>query len=297
MCEVTASYGWITWVRGVMMIRVVVAAVHRWPPSLAGFVHLRACARPIPVHSHAHFQLLVPLHGVMRLRSHDHVCRIASPGGVLVWPEHDHEMLEPRTHLELFSVLLCRDALTASAGSLQYELREPSRGFMVFTDLDVLVRELVLRLVDEHESGRAASGFVDMAYQCLCAALVEQLKRARSATTDRVPEASQTPRYEHVDRAIAILQRELAAPPRLPELARRVGTSARTLTRLFVRSVGMSPMQYAARVRIEAAAQRLATTELSIETVASELGYASRSHFVRTFRKLKGESPGPWRRR
>lgn len=50
-------------------------------------------------------------------------------------------------------------------------------------------------------------------------------------------------------------------------------------------------------VRAEAACQLLEGTTASLDDVASTLGYASVSPFMRAFRRWTGETPGQWRRR
>ena len=50
------------------------------------------------------------------------------------------------------------------------------------------------------------------------------------------------------------------------------------------------------RVRFEAARQLLEMTRLPLDDVASALGYASVSPFMRSFRRWSGTTPGQWRR-
>jgi len=47
--------------------------------------------------------------------------------------------------------------------------------------------------------------------------------------------------------------------------------------------------------RIEQAKNYLANSDLKIEAVATLCGYTSATYFIRTFRKLTGQSPGQWR--
>jgi AraC-like DNA-binding protein len=75
-------------------------------------------------------------------------------------------------------------------------------------------------------------------------------------------------------------------------LAREVGTSARTLSRLFASETQLSFKSWCQRARIAAAIERLSMeANLSVKQLASELGYASVSAFSHAFRQVTGKTP------
>jgi AraC-like DNA-binding protein len=75
-------------------------------------------------------------------------------------------------------------------------------------------------------------------------------------------------------------------------LARQVGTSARTLSRLFSSETQLSFKSWCQRARIAAAIERLSMeANLSVKQLASELGYASVSAFSHAFRQVTGKTP------
>ena len=74
------------------------------------------------------------------------------------------------------------------------------------------------------------------------------------------------------------------------------GLAERTFKRRFRAATGMSPLDYVHTVRIEESKQALETTDVSIETVAQEVGYEDASFFRRLFRREVGVSPGQYRR-
>ena len=76
-----------------------------------------------------------------------------------------------------------------------------------------------------------------------------------------------------------------------------VGTSARTIQRLFERYVGTGPKQVIAYYRLqEAVAQMEADPYCNLAELASELGYTDQAHFGRTFKSLVGTTPAAYRR-
>jgi AraC-like DNA-binding protein len=75
-------------------------------------------------------------------------------------------------------------------------------------------------------------------------------------------------------------------------LARTVGTSARTLSRLFASETQLSFKSWCQRARIAAAIQKLSTeANVSVKQLASDLGYASVPAFSHAFRQVTGKTP------
>jgi AraC-like DNA-binding protein len=75
-------------------------------------------------------------------------------------------------------------------------------------------------------------------------------------------------------------------------LAREVGTSARTLSRLFSSETQLSFKSWCQRARIAAAIERLSMEgTVSVKQLASELGYASVPAFSHAFRQVTGKTP------
>jgi AraC-like DNA-binding protein len=75
-------------------------------------------------------------------------------------------------------------------------------------------------------------------------------------------------------------------------LARQVGTSARTLSRLFAAETELNFKSWRQRARIAAAIERLAMgANVSIKQLAADLGYASVPAFSHAFRQVTGKTP------
>lgn len=65
----------------------------------------------------------------------------------------------------------------------------------------------------------------------------------------------------------------LAEPISIPEAAKAIGVSERTLQRSVQRTVGTSPIRFVQDLRVERASHLLRTTALSLETIARKVGY------------------------
>nr|WP_246100053.1 helix-turn-helix transcriptional regulator [Stackebrandtia endophytica] len=79
-------------------------------------------------------------------------------------------------------------------------------------------------------------------------------------------------------------------PRKLEAHARAVGTSRRTLTRLFVEDTGMSFDRWRTNVRLRAGLTMLAEGR-SVSRVARAVGYTTASAFVAAFRRTVGTTP------
>lgn len=79
-------------------------------------------------------------------------------------------------------------------------------------------------------------------------------------------------------------------PPDLETLARNVGASTRTITRIFRRETGMTYQTWRQSWRLLRAVDLLACGQ-SVTSVAFDLGFASDSAFVAFFRQMTGQTP------
>ncbi|MCO6416593.1 AraC family transcriptional regulator [Siccirubricoccus sp. KC 17139] len=103
-------------------------------------------------------------------------------------------------------------------------------------------------------------------------------------------------RDPHLGRALGALHRRPAHPWTLEALAREAGLSRTPLQERFTAMVGMAPMQYLARWRMQVAASRLLRGEDKVAAIAVEVGYESEAAFNRAFKRLVGVPPAAWRR-
>jgi AraC-like DNA-binding protein len=78
----------------------------------------------------------------------------------------------------------------------------------------------------------------------------------------------------------------------IADLAREIGTSPRTLSRLFSTETQLSFKSWCQRARIASAIERLSMQpDISVKQLAADLGYASFPAFSHAFRQVTGKSP------
>lgn len=86
-------------------------------------------------------------------------------------------------------------------------------------------------------------------------------------------------------------------PFQTDRLSRESGFSERHLARVFRENLGISPMAYYQRRRIQHACWLLMHTDQSVTEIAHGLGFSDASHFIRYFHRERGESPKSYRER
>jgi AraC-like DNA-binding protein len=100
-----------------------------------------------------------------------------------------------------------------------------------------------------------------------------------------------------VGKALSLLHARPQHDWTIEQLGKEVGLSRSVLAERFADLVGMPPMHYLAKWRMQIAAGLLDGGNTNIATVAAEIGYASEAAFSRAFKKMVGVPPSDWRRR
>ncbi|MBX5460851.1 MAG: helix-turn-helix domain-containing protein [Steroidobacteraceae bacterium] len=99
-----------------------------------------------------------------------------------------------------------------------------------------------------------------------------------------------------VSRALDVIQAGFRNALRPRDIAARIGVSPAHLSHEMRRQTGRSPSEWIIHARIEAAKQHLLSAEVSVRTVAEQVGYADVSQLNRHFLRETGLSPDRWRR-
>ncbi|MDQ0188920.1 helix-turn-helix domain-containing protein [Alicyclobacillus cycloheptanicus] len=82
----------------------------------------------------------------------------------------------------------------------------------------------------------------------------------------------------------------------LDQLSELVGHSKNYICKTFKEQTGMTINLYLNKVRIDRAAELLVNTHAEISEISSSVGYNNVYHFMKTFKKIVGTSPGNFRK-
>lgn len=117
---------------------------------------------------------------------------------------------------------------------------------------------------------------------------------------DRLPEDARGwlsgLRDRQIGAALHLIHGRAAHAWTVDALAREIGMSRSAFAERFVSFVGLPPMHYLARWRLQLAANLLTNNGVSLSAAAAEVGYESAAAFNRAFKKFVGVPPGAWRK-
>ncbi len=87
----------------------------------------------------------------------------------------------------------------------------------------------------------------------------------------------------------------LGEPFPVDRLAEIAGTSARSIARLFVKELGLTPHDFVENVRLDQARNLLEATVLALKSVAFDCGFAGPEQMRAVFQRRLGVSPQRYR--
>jgi AraC-like DNA-binding protein len=99
-----------------------------------------------------------------------------------------------------------------------------------------------------------------------------------------------------VGKALSLMHAQHAHNWTLEELARQCGLSRSAMAERFARMVGLPPMHYLTRWRMQIASELLLGGRSNLASIAADVGYGSEAAFSRAFKNLTGLAPTVWRR-
>jgi transcriptional regulator GlxA family with amidase domain len=100
-----------------------------------------------------------------------------------------------------------------------------------------------------------------------------------------------------VQKAQAYVLANLAASLSIEHIAREIGMSPRNFARVFRRELAMTPADFIAAARVDAARRLLEDTSQPLQRIASTCGFGDVNTMRRTFAKSIGVSPNEYRKR
>ena len=147
----------------------------------------------------------------------------------------------------------------------------------------IAAADLMLKLINDRFGAELGQEVMNM---CL---LTQRRDEADSQTASLATRLGT--RHDKLLQAAAWLEAHIEEELDLDGCAAELKLSRRQIERLFSRYLGITPVRYMNDLRLARGRALLAETDMKVTDVAVACGYASTSHFSKSFRKKYGVSP------
>ncbi|MBO7292375.1 MAG: helix-turn-helix domain-containing protein [Clostridia bacterium] len=260
---------------------------------LVGNVNKALRRGSFPSHIHAEAELYLCLGGSATDRL-DGVEKALLPGDVLVHTENgvhaqgdlaDFRCCIFQFHLDRLFARAEELGVAAAPGFRLLFLERPSARLFVDAETVRLAEEIADAMTRESDPA-----VLDILFLSLATLLGTRCRRREEREAAPL-------RCAAVGEVVSYIESHFSEELTLDTLAARSHYSRRHMTRLFLRDVGMPPMEYLDAVRIDEACRLLVSSDLPISAVGERCGFPDNNLFSRHFRHRRGLSPREYRRR
>lgn len=202
----------------------------------------------------------------------------------------------PMTHWQY--VLVDEDVLLQEApGRHRPALRamlEAARSRGLCFDGDDECRELRFVLEAMFELGQRRQESARMELETMTVLLASIMSRSLESAMGEL--GADVDARRPVEPALRYVSENYMRRVRVEELAASCAMSASYFRKVFARTMGMTPLEYVNRYRINRALNLLRGTDETVLQIAVQTGFPSVATFDRNFRRYVGKSPADWRK-
>lgn len=250
-------------------------------------------------HSHAHMEMMFCLKGELTYEIDGHPSLSLRSGMGIVIPAHVRHILREGTESPSERMGLHLETRPSSRRSCAFFdardyqsfyatlLKMSATPFRIAPAAIGLVKELAAFLRRPPESLASSEyGLV----RILCSLILYRIVAALSRPANLPPQQQQ-----HMEAAIAYIEKHYAETVRMDSLIRHIGYSRSRFFELFKSHTGLSPNDYLIRLRVRKGAELLRVTSRGIAEIAAEVGIPDTAYFSSLFKRYVGKTPTAYR--
>ena len=246
-------------------------------------------------HIHEAIELIKIKEGYFRVEVNTQVC-LAGKGDILLFRRNTiHSIFNEEEKENAYSVIKISPELitdisskeTSSEYALRFLISEP--GSKIKWKNGDKGYELISRGIEEVAS--AHGKYRDIALKIGAAKVVLGILESGGDNETAGPENTEMPVSELIYKSIIIINERYDTDITAKEVSNELNLSYSYFSRMFRRITGKSFREYLNMTRINRAQQLLMTTGRSVTDISSACGYNNVSHFIATYRKVKGVTP------
>lgn len=218
-------------------------------------------------HSHPRAQLIYATRGVMNVVVGNNIWVVNPLQGLWIPSEVEHQVTFQKD-VNYYSVFIDPSAIRG--------LPEKSFSF----DIPMFLKQLVFKIISFGTSGNLTESQLRIIYVFLDElALIVPSATFLPTTND-----------ERLQKVVELLMSDVSSKQTIDYYAELSFMSSRTLSRLFIKELGMNFSDWRTRMKLLEAIKRLGEKQ-SIKEIALDLGYETASAFIYMFKKHLGKTP------
>ena len=255
----------------------------------------------VPWHWHDELEVLVVESGTARAAANGRDCTVKQGEGFLVNAGVLHSIWPAGEEIcRLRSIVFHPRLVGGSVDSIIWQkyleplLSDPCRPCVHFSNLQEWERDASNAIQDAWQACVSETEGFELAAR-------ERLSRLIFLLAKNCPVAEKKPSEKalrdgaRIKVMLQYIQAHYDGELTLAKIAESASVSENECLRCFRSMIGSTPIQYVKQVRIQKAAELLASTDRKISDIGMECGFQEMSYFARTFRELKGCTPGAFR--
>lgn len=256
---------------------------------------------PTALHCHDFYELVIVFDGEGIHRTETDEYRIRAGDTFLIKPGYGHEYFD--THdLSLVNILYQPERLNLPL----YDLADAA-GYHAFFELEPALRKRhgfrsVLHVSSETlEYLRGMTAMLEKVLEarqkgCLfaAAACMMQIMSCISHSFSQPSAPAQLDLFR-LSETMSYIERHWQEEISLRELANKASMSPSTFYRMFMKTVGKSPVNYLIDLRLNKAAEMLVHSTVQVSAIASLTGFPDSNYFSRLFKRHSGITPRQYR--
>ena len=223
------------------------------------------------------------LKGAGKIKIEDQIFHLKAGQAFFVKIPSDHQYYLPSDssewefiHISLFGqeAIRCYEDITNNLGHI---LKLGLHSAPISSIIELLRIVSVNKMNDAYEASSFAYSFLMELYRYIL----------NIKTNDESPTS--------ISSAIKFIDSNFQNPISLDNIVEASGISKYHFTRLFHKSINVTPIQYLTNSRINKSIELLKNDKLSIEDIALNVGFSNGNYFGKVFRASLGISPGEYR--
>jgi AraC-like DNA-binding protein len=244
-------------------------------------IHQNVPKKHLSAHQHEEAHLFIPLEGTVQVRMHDKIFTIPAGQMLFISGSVEHSFYAHNKSGERLILQFREDA----------KRFKPFKSKAVLLPLNQLMKTLCFNLFPSVQMAFAAH-MEELLLEILAASLQAQVQggeNAMFATQEKILGTAQP----MLKQLFILMEEELDLS--METMAKKVGTSSRSLTRLVKTELGLSPKDLYTFFRVRKACEMIHEGRFGLTAIAYECGYASLSQFITNFKKWTGQKPSEFR--